>query len=75
MREKQTDIKTLEKYIDTEIFVPKILHEEALIKSLVIESKVNHGRKKKPPQEETSTDVSEKIRLLNERQRMYDQRL
>jgi len=33
-------MEVLEKYIDSEIFVPKILHEESLIKSLIVESKI-----------------------------------
>lgn len=32
------DIKILEKYIDTEIYVPKIIHDEGLIRSMIIES-------------------------------------
>jgi polyhydroxyalkanoate synthesis regulator phasin len=48
--------------------VPRILHEEHLIKSLVVESKLHHSP-------EAVVEYSEKMRQQNEQQRKFDMRI
>jgi hypothetical protein len=61
VREKHDEVLSLEKYIDSEIYVPRILHEEHLIKSLVVESKIPRG-----------TGSEGKVKLQNEQKRKFD---
>lgn len=64
VREKHDEVINLEKYIDSEIYVPRILHEEQLLKSLVVESRIPRG-----------IATEGKVQLQNEQKRKFDERL
>ena len=64
--------RILEKYIDSEIFVPKILHEESTLKAMVIDNKM---RNSPVLVGEKGDDWKKRVQIQIAKQREYDQRI